>query len=43
MKKFLLTAVCVTTGALSYAQMTPLGLWNSIDDATNKPKACSDP
>ena len=39
MKKFLLTAVCVTTGALSYAQMTPLGLWNSIDDATNKPKA----
>jgi uncharacterized protein (DUF2147 family) len=39
MKKFLLTAVCVTTGALSYAQMTPLGLWHSIDDATNKPKA----
>ena len=38
MKKFLLTAVCVTTGALSYAQMTPLGLWQSIDDATHKPK-----
>lgn len=39
MKKFLLSLVFLTTGALSYAQMTPLGLWNSVDDATNKPKA----
>ena len=39
MHKYLLAAALTAAAALAQAQMTPLGLWNSIDDATNKPKA----
>ena len=39
MKKLFL-ALCLGVGALpALAQMTPVGPWHSIDDATNKPKA----
>lgn len=39
MKKIVLLTALTTLGALAQAQMTPLGVWHSIDDATNKPKA----
>ena len=39
MKKIVLLTALTTLGALALAQMTPLGVWHSIDDATNKPKA----
>ena len=39
MKKFLLPLLLTGAGALAQAQVTPLGVWHSIDDATNKPKA----
>jgi uncharacterized protein (DUF2147 family) len=39
MKKIVLLTALTTLGALSQAQMTPVGVWHSIDDATNKPKA----
>jgi len=39
MKKIVLLTAFTTLGALAQAQMTPVGVWHSIDDATNKPKA----
>ena len=39
MKKLLLTATLLVTAAFAQAQMSPLGAWHSIDDATGKPKA----
>jgi len=39
MKKFLLSLLLTGGTALAQAQMTPVGVWHSIDDATNKPKA----
>ena len=39
MKKFLLSLLLTSAAALVQAQVTPLGAWHSIDDATNKPKA----
>ena len=39
MKKIVLLTALTTLGALAQAQMTPLGVWHSIDDATSKPKA----
>lgn len=39
MKKIVLLTALATLGALAQAQMTPLGVWHSIDDATSKPKA----
>lgn len=39
MKKFLLPFLLTGAATLSQAQVTPLGAWHSIDDATNKPKA----
>lgn len=39
MKKSIALAVCMAAAAASHAQMSPVGLWQSIDDATGKPKA----
>jgi uncharacterized protein (DUF2147 family) len=39
MKKFSLMALLAAFSSLSLAQMSPLGLWNTIDDKTGKPKA----
>jgi len=39
MKKLLLSLLLTSAAALVQAQVTPLGAWHSIDDATNKPKA----
>lgn len=39
MKKFPLSLLLTSAAALVQAQVTPLGAWHSIDDATNKPKA----
>ena len=39
MKKFSLWALLAAFSSLSLAQMSPLGLWNTIDDKTGKPKA----
>jgi len=39
MKKFLLAFLLAGAAALAQAQVTPIGAWHSIDDATNKPKA----
>jgi len=39
MKHVFVTLGLLGSAALAQAQMTPLGAWNSIDDATQKPKA----
>jgi uncharacterized protein (DUF2147 family) len=39
MNKQLLALIFVATCGSAVAQMTPVGLWRSIDDQTNKPKA----
>ena len=39
MKKFLLPLFLTGAAALVHAQVTPVGVWHSIDDETNKPKA----
>ena len=39
MKKLLLTATLLAAIFHAQAQMSPLGAWHSIDDATGKPKA----
>ncbi len=39
MKKILFPLLLSGAAALVQAQVTPLGVWHSIDDATNKPKA----
>ena len=33
-----LTLAALVGGALAHAQMTPVGVWNTIDDATGQPK-----
>ena len=38
MKRMTAAALLAITGT-AFAQMTPEGVWNSIDDATGKPKA----
>ena len=37
MKSLVFLATCLSASAL--AQMTPVGLWHSIDDSTGKPRA----
>jgi len=39
MKKFLIASGLLALTGLVHAQMTPVGVWNSIDDSTGKPKA----
>ena len=39
MKKLTVAAFLLALGANAMAQMTPIGLWNTIDDKTGKPKA----
>ena len=39
MHKTLITGALVCLSGLATAQLTPIGLWNTIDDATGKPKA----
>ena len=39
MSKQLLALIFVATCGSAFAQMTPVGLWRSMDDQTNKPKA----
>ena len=39
MKKFSVLALLAAFSSFSLAQMSPLGLWNTIDDKTGKPKA----
>jgi len=39
MKHFVIALGLLGAAALAQAQMTPLGAWNSIDDANHKPKA----
>lgn len=39
MHKILITGALVCMSGLAAAQLTPIGLWNTIDDATGKPKA----
>ena len=39
MKKTLTVALAVVLSAPAWAQMTPVGTWNSIDDKTGQPKA----
>ena len=40
MNKRLTTAgLLMSLSVMAYAQMTPVGLWHTIDDATGKPKA----
>ena len=39
MKKLLLTASLLVTAAFAQAQMSPVGVWHTIDDTTKKPKA----
>ena len=39
MHKILITGALVCINGLAVAQITPIGLWNTIDDATGKPKA----
>jgi uncharacterized protein (DUF2147 family) len=38
MKKITLLGLLTAFSGLALAQMTPLGLWHTIDDATGKPK-----
>ena len=37
MKKILFALLCMAS-ASTFAQMTPVGLWHTIDDETNQPK-----
>ena len=39
MKKITLIGLLAAFSGLACAQMSPLGLWNTIDDKTGKPKA----
>jgi uncharacterized protein (DUF2147 family) len=39
MKKLSVLALLAAFSSLALAQMSPLGLWNTIDDKTGKPKA----
>ena len=39
MKKLTVAAFLLALSANAMAQMTPIGLWNTIDDKTGKPKA----
>ena len=39
MKKTLILAFAAVLAAPAFAQMTPVGTWNSIDDKTGQPKA----
>lgn len=39
MKKLTVAAFLLALGTNAMAQMTPIGLWNTIDDKTGKPKA----
>ena len=39
MNRILIAGVLVCISGLAAAQVTPIGLWNTIDDATGKPKA----
>ena len=39
MKKITISSLLISISGLALAQMTPVGLWNTIDDATGKPKA----
>ena len=39
MKHFVIALGLLGAASLAQSQMTPLGAWNSIDDATHKPKA----
>lgn len=39
MKKTLILAFVAVLAAPAFAQMTPVGTWNSIDDKTGQPKA----
>ena len=38
-KKLAVTTLLAVVGISAFAQATPEGLWRSVDDATNKPKA----
>ncbi|MDB5749973.1 MAG: hypothetical protein JWP65_394 [Ramlibacter sp.] len=39
MKRILLTAALVAANAAAFAQVTPVGVWRSVDDKTGEPKA----
>ena len=39
MKKFLIATGLLALTGLAHAQLTPVGVWNSMDDSTGKPKA----
>jgi uncharacterized protein (DUF2147 family) len=39
MKKFLIATGLLALTGLVHAQLTPVGVWNSMDDSTGKPKA----
>ena len=39
MKKFLIATGLMALTGLVHAQLTPVGVWNSIDDSTGKPRA----
>ena len=39
MKKLTVAAFLLALGTNAMAQMTPIGLWNTIDDKTGKPQA----
>lgn len=39
MKKLLIASGLLTLAGLAQAQLTPAGVWHSIDDSTGKPKA----
>jgi len=39
MKKMTVIGLLAAFSGVAFAQMSPLGLWNTIDDKTGKPKA----